>query len=135
MKVVSCLLAALLVLSAYYVRLDSLLAIALLITAALTLLTLAPSVRATLIRSYALINMALMFFYFYRFFSAVPLLDYGWYMQLDYAPIWIVLLGGFVSMHVLADNSCCLKREATEPVTPPTLPRVWAALRERHASS
>jgi len=131
-KAINCLLAALLIGLAYFVRFDTFLVVALLTTSVLTLLTLFPSVRAMLIRSYALINTVMMFFYFYRFFSAVPLLDHRWYVQIDYLPIWVVLIGAFASMHVLADNSCCLKREYENPERL-AFPRFWVNSRERHA--
>ena len=132
MKIVNCLIGVLLLGLVYFIRFDPLLVVALLTTAALTLLTVLPSVREVFIRGFALINTLFMFFYFYRFFSAVPLLDDRWFVQIDYLPIWIVLIGAFASMHVLADNSCCLKRELENPVQL-TIPRFWASSRERHA--
>ena len=132
MKLINCLLAVLLIGLVYFVRFDALLVVALLTTSALTLLTLLPSIREVFIRGFALINTLFMFFYFYRFFSAVPVLDHRWYVEMDYFPIWIVLIGAFASMHVLADNSCCLKRELETPVQL-TIPRFWAGSRERHA--
>lgn len=132
MKVLNGAIAVLLIGLAYLVRYDTLLVVALLTTSALTLLTLLPSVREVFIRGFALINMLFMFFYFYRFFSAVPLLHHRWYAEIDYLPIWIVLIGAFAAMHVLADNSCCLKRELENPVQL-TIPRFWASSRERHA--
>lgn len=132
MKVVNFLIAVLLIGLVYLVRFDTLLVVALLTTSALTLLTLLPSVREVFIRGFALINMLFMFFYFYRFLSAVPLLHHRWYTEFEYLPIWIVLIGAFASMHVLADNSCCLKRELENPVQL-SIPRFWASSRERHA--
>ncbi len=132
MKVINCLIAVLLIGLVYFIRFDPLLVVALLTTAALTLLTLLPSVRDVFIRGFAIINTLFMFFYFYRFFSAVPVLDHRWYAEMEYLPIWIVLIGAIASMHVLADNSCCLKRELENPVQL-TIPRFWASSRERHA--
>ncbi len=128
MKVIHGIVAVLLIGLAYYVRVDTLLVIALLTTAVLTLLTLIPSLREVFIRGFALINTIFMFFYFYRFFSAVPVLHHQWYAEIEYFPIWIVLIGAFASMHVLADNSCCLKRELENPVRL-TIPRFWASSR------
>ncbi|MCY4095198.1 MAG: hypothetical protein OXG05_08745 [Gammaproteobacteria bacterium] len=128
MKVISCIVAVLLLGLAYYVRVDTLLVIALLTTSVLTFLTLFPSLREVFIRGFAFINMIFMFFYFYRFFTAVPVLHHRWYTEIEYFPIWIVLIGAFASMHVLADNSCCLKRELEDPVQL-TIPRFWASSR------
>lgn len=128
MKILNSLIAILLIGLAYIVRLDTLLVIALLTTSVLTFLTLLPSVREAFIRGFALINMLFMFFYFYRFFSAVPVLHHRWYTEIEYFPIWIVLIGAFASMHVLADNSCCLKRELENPVQL-SFPRFWASSR------
>ena len=110
MKVINCILALLLLGSSYFVRYDPLLLFTVLTTAVLALLTLFPSVRDMVMSGYALLNTLLMFFYFYRFFSAVPMLDSSWYLRPEYAPIWVVLIAAFASMHILADNSCCLKR-------------------------
>lgn len=128
MKVVNSIVAVLLIGLAYYVRVDTLLVVALLTTSVLTFLTLLPTLRAVFIRGFALINMIFMFFYFYRFFSVVPILHHRWYIEIEYFPIWIVLIGAFASMHVLADNSCCLKRELEDPVQL-TIPRFWASSR------
>ena len=128
MTVISCIVAVLLLGLAYYVRVDTLLVIALLTTSVLTFLTLFPSLREVFIRGFAFINMIFMFFYFYRFFTAVPVLHHRWYTEIEYFPIWIVLIGAFASMHVLADNSCCLKRELEDPVQL-TIPRFWASSR------
>lgn len=116
----------------YFVRFDLLLVVALITTSVLTLLTVLPTVRELLIRAFAVINTLLMFFYFFRFFSVVPILSERWYTEVDYLPIWVVLIGAIATMHVLADNSCCLKRELENPVRL-TLPRFWASSRERHA--
>ena len=128
MKVINGIVAVLLIGLAYYVRIDTLLVIALLTTSVLTFLTLLPSLREIFIRGFAVINMVFMFFYFYRFFTAVPVLHHRWYAEIEYFPIWIVLIGAFASMHVLADNSCCLKRALEDP-TQLTLPRFWASSR------
>lgn len=95
----------------YFVRQDVLLMTTVLATALLAVLTLLPRIQVVLLAGFAFLNALLMFFYFYRFFSAAPMLDYTWYTQVEYMPIWVVLLGGFASMYILADNSCCLKRE------------------------
>ena len=134
MKLANCILAAVLVCMTYFVRFDLLLVVALFTTALLSVLTLFPSVREMLIRSYAVLNMLLMFFYFYRFFSAVPLLETRWYVQIEYLPIWIVLVGAFASMHILADYSCCLKRE-TKSSEHMGLLHTGVQLRERRAES
>ncbi len=131
MKIFNFFLAITLLCLTYFVRFDLLLVVALCTTSLLALLTIVPSVRVMLIRGCALINMVFMFFYFFRFFIAVPMLDQRWYLQAEYIPMWVVLVGGFVSMHILADNSCCLKREL-EQSAPLTLPRLWMNSHERH---
>lgn len=132
MRTINLLLAIALVGMAYLVRLDTLLVVALLITAVLATLAVLPFVGQSFIRVFACVNALLMFFYFFRFFSAVPLLDYHWYAQVEYVPIWVVLVAGFASMHILADNSCCMKRELDE-TTQFSWSRLWGSSRERVA--
>ena len=114
MKVANCVLAVVLLAMAFYVRADSLLAAALILTALLSVLTLFTSVWELLLRVYAVLNMLLMFFYFFLFFDAVPHIEARWYAHLEHLPIWVVLIGAFASMHILADFSCCLKRDIDE---------------------
>lgn len=115
LRVINGLLAIVLVALIYFVRLDSLLVFTLTVSASLCLLSLFPNMRHFLVVSFAILNAALMFFYFYRFFSVVPLLEHDWYIQLRYAPICVVLFAGFSSMYILAHNSCHLKREFEIP--------------------
>lgn len=114
MKVANCVLAVVLLAMAYYVRSDSLLAGAICLTALLSVLTVFSSVGHVLLRLYAVLNMLLMFFYFYLFFDAIPDMTSRWYVHLENLPIWVVLVGAFASMHILADFSCCLKKDVDE---------------------
>ena len=99
----------------YLVRLDIVLVSALVMSAALSFFSLLPRIKPSFVTTFALVNATLMFFYFYRFFSAVPMLDHRWYAQIEYVPVWVVLLAGFSSMYILASNSCYLKREFEIP--------------------
>ncbi|MYD44448.1 MAG: hypothetical protein F4W90_11235 [Gammaproteobacteria bacterium] len=132
MKVANGILAVALFAMAFLVRHDIVLCSALCATAILTLLTLLPSVRQPFIRVYAAVNTCLMFFYFYTFFAAVPLLEHSWFLQLEYAHHMVVLVAGIASMHILADNSCCLKRTLETPIGF-EWPRFWTNWRERIA--
>lgn len=132
MRVANVVLALVVLGLSYVVRADLSLMVALIVTALLTLLTALPIERGFLIKGFAVLNTVLMFYYFYRFFTVVPTLELHWFTQVQYANIWIVLVGGFVSMHVLADNSCCLKRDLEEPKLF-SWSQIRANLTERHA--
>ena len=134
MKLVNCFVAAVLVGAVVLVRPDEYLSGALLIAALLSVLTLYPVDRVSLMTSIALLNMVLMFYFFYRFFSLVPGFELHWFMNPAYAEAWLSLLGGFSAMHILADNSCCLKREF-EASSEAAASRVLLTLRNREQKS
>ena len=131
MKLLNCSLAALLLLAVLVLRPDSYLSGALLVSALLAILTLNPKFRVSVMTGVATLNMILMFYFFYRFFSVVPTLEANWFVHSTHVDSWLALLGGFASMHVLADNSCCLKREFEAPAEA-GLTRLIRNYRERH---
>lgn len=130
MKTFNCILALILVVSAYFVRHDPILLFAVVTSTTLALLTLMPNVQSMVISASVFLNTLLMFFYFYRFFAAVPDLESNWYASVENMHLWVMLLGAFASMHILADNTCCLKRTEKD-VSETKLHRLLVQLRSR----
>lgn len=82
--------------------------------AVLAFLTLIPNLSVFISRLLAIAATALMFFFFFRFFTEVPKLESDWYMSQEGWSAVSLLLGAFTLIPVLSGYSCRCKAECRE---------------------